>query len=319
MSAPKIAVVIPCCRVKHKIKGVIEKIGMQVQAIYVVDDCCPDRSGEFVRAEVKDARVKVLTHEINQGVGGALVTGYKAALEDGCDIVVKLDGDGQMDPGLIPRFVEPIAAGIADYVKGNRFYALEFLTGMPPVRALGNSGLSFISKIASGYWDLMDPTNGYTAIYSEALRRIPLDKIDKRYFFESDMLFRLNIIRAVVQEVPMPAHYGDETSSLRISRTLLEFPWKYLNRFLKRIFYSYFLRDFNVCSLQLIAGLLLTAFGSAFGLWHWWLSYSKGVIATTGTVMVAALPVILGFQLLLAVSTYDVMNVPRRPLRRSLT
>jgi dolichol-phosphate mannosyltransferase len=310
----KTAVVIPCYRVRRHIGGVLAGIGPEVDAIFVVDDGCPDGSGRFVKEAVSDARIRVIFHDRNRGVGAAMATGYRAALDDGAEIVVKLDGDGQMDPSLIPRFTAPLRQRTADYVKGNRFFHPDYLLSMPGIRVLGNTLLSFANKLISGYWDLMDPANGFTAIHRTALQLVPLDKIDRRYFFESDMLFRLNVARAVVVDTPMQAVYADEKSNLRVRRVLFDFPWRYLNRFAKRVFFNYFLRDFNLGTLALVFGTLLTIFGTTFGLYHWIISHSAGTDSSAGTVMVAALPVILGFQLLLFFLQFDILSVPRKPL-----
>ena len=310
----KTAVVIPCYRVRRHIGDVLAKIGAEADVIFVVDDCCPEGTGRFVEETVKDPRVRVLFHAENLGVGGAMITGYRAALDAGAEIVVKLDGDGQMDPRLIPRFTAPLRAKTADYAKGNRFFHPDYLLRMPKIRVLGNTLLSFANKLISGYWDLMDPANGFTAIHRTALQLLPLDKIDVRYFFESDMLFRLNVARAVVTDTPMHAVYADEKSNLRIGRVLLVFPWQYLNRLVKRLFFNYFLRDFNAGTLALVFGLLLASFGTIFGLYHWLAGEFSGTEATAGTVMLAALPVILGFQLLLFFLQFDILSVPRKPL-----
>ncbi|HZV64622.1 MAG TPA: glycosyltransferase family 2 protein, partial [Telluria sp.] len=189
-----IAVVIPSYRVTRQVLDVIAGIGPEVSRIYVVDDQCPDSSGTLVRGACADPRVTVLQHAKNLGVGAAVMTGYRAAIADGATIIVKLDGDGQMDARLIPNFVAPILAGEADYTKGNRFYDLEQIHAMPPMRLFGNALLSLLTKLSSGYWDLFDPTNGYTAIHADAARHLPFDKISQRYFFETDMLFRLNTL-----------------------------------------------------------------------------------------------------------------------------
>jgi len=313
----RIAAVVPCFRVRAHVLDVLAAMPPEVARVYVVDDACPERSGELVRERCADPRVVVLTHERNLGVGGAMVTGYEAALADGADIVVKIDGDGQMDPALIPRFVRPLLAGEADYAKGNRFYDRDFLQGMPAIRVFGNALLSLVSKIASGYWNVMDPTNGYTAIHRAALAALPLAKLDRRYFFESDMLFRLYTIRAVVRDVPMRARYAGERSSLRVRRVLAEFPAKYMNRGVKRIFYAYFLRDFNAGTLQLVLGILASLAGATYGLARWSKSIATGVPATSGEVMIAALPLLVGVQLLLGALNYDVQNLPREPLSRN--
>ena len=314
-----VAVVIPSYKVTRHILGVIAGIGPEVARIYVVDDKCPDGSGAFVREHCRDPRVVVLEHEVNQGVGGAVMTGYRAAIADGARVMVKIDGDGQMDGSLIPNFIAPILAGEADYTKGNRFFNLERLGAMPPLRLFGNAVLSLMTKLSSGYWDLFDPTNGFTAIHADAARYLPFDKISKRYFFESDMLFRLNILGAVVADVPMDAVYGDEESNLKVSKVLPEFLGKHASRLVKRYVYLYLLRDFNIGSLYSILGALLCLAGLIFGGLHWVQSAATGAPASSGTVMVAALPVIIGIQFLIAFLHYDVSNVPREALSPELT
>jgi dolichol-phosphate mannosyltransferase len=313
---PSVAVVIPCYRVSGQVQDVLARIGPEVHRIFVVDDCCPEQTGDFVERNCTDARVSVIRHADNQGVGGAMVTGYRAALAAGAEIVVKIDGDGQMDPALIPRFVKALAQGQADYTKGNRFYDLESLRTMPRVRLLGNAVLSLVNKISSGYWDVMDPTNGYTAIHRTVLSHLPLAKIDRGYFFESDMLLRLYTLRAVVRDVPMTAHYADETSNLRVGRVLFTFPFKYLRAAFKRVFYSYFLRDFNAGTLQLLGALVIGGAGALYGAAKWALSIRSGVAATSGEVMIAALPVLVGVQFLLGALQFDIQNVPRDPLQQ---
>lgn len=313
-----VAVVIPCYRVRASIQRVIASIGQEVGAIYVVDDACPEASGKFVQENCSDPRVAVLFHDSNQGVGGAVITGYRAALEDGADIIVKLDGDGQMDASLIPYFIEPIQTGEADYTKGNRFYEIESVTKMPLVRLVGNAGLSFLTKLSSGYWGLFDPTNGYTAICARIVPYLPLDKLARGYFFESDMLFRLNTLRAVVIDLPADAIYGDEISNLKVTRELPRFALKNLNNFLKRILYNYFLRGFNYASLELILGLGLTSFGVIFGAMHWLRGQQMESMASAGTVMLAGLSIMVGIQMLLGFLQYDITNQPSLPLQRKI-
>ncbi len=310
-----ISVVIPCYKVKSRILQVISNIGPEVQKIYAVDDFCPENSGKCIEENCKDPRVKVIYHTSNKGVGGAVITGYKEAISGGAEIIIKLDGDGQMNPALIPNLIKSILSGDADYCKGNRFFHIESLSAMPNIRLFGNSILSLTNKLVNGYWNIVDPTNGFTAIHSKALILLPLDKIDNRYFFESDMLFRLSTIRAVVKDVAMDSIYNGEKSNLKISRVIFDFPSKYLNRFIKRIFYNYLLRDFNAGSLQLFLGILLFLFGLIFGAYHWIVSYKLFSFASSGTVMLAALPLILGFQLLLGALNFDVQNIPKTPIQ----
>jgi len=313
---PIIAVVIPCYKVRNHILSVISSIGPEIHQIYVVDDCCPDGSGDFVETNCRDKRVQIIRNPENQGVGGAVMAGYKAAITDGMDIIVKVDGDGQMDPSLIPGFVAPIVSGEADYTKGNRFFNLEEIRVMPKARLFGNAALSLINKLSSGYWDLFDPTNGYTAIHGDIVRRLPLKKISCRYFFETDMLFRLNTLRAVVIDIPMDSRYGDEISNLRISEIVGEFFLKHARNFGKRIFYQYYLRDMSIASIELPIGLLMLVFGLFFGAYHWITSWLTGFPTLSGTVMLSAIPIIIGVQFILAFLSYDISSVPRRSLHR---
>jgi dolichol-phosphate mannosyltransferase len=314
--ASAIAVVIPSYKVRRHILDVLARIGPEVSCIYVVDDGCPDGSGEYVKSNCIDQRVQVVRHSENQGVGGAVMTGYKAAIADGVDIIVKVDGDGQMDPAFIPDLVAPIVAGEADYTKGNRFFDLEDVRTMPRMRLFGNTVLSLMTKVSSGYWNLFDPTNGYTAIHSDVARRLPFSKISRRYFFETDMLFRLNTLRAVVVDVPMPARYCDEISAMNVSAVIGEFFYKHVRNFAKRIFYNYYLRDMSLSSFELPVGLAMLLFGLIFGGYKWLHFMSIGRPAPAGTVMLSALPVIIGLQLILAFVGHDTSSVPNRPLHR---
>lgn len=314
----RIAVIIPSYKVRQHILDVIARIGPEVERVYVVDDCCPEGSGEYVKANCMDPRVKVVFNEVNQGVGGATLRGFAEAAREGGEILVKIDGDGQMDPALIPKFVAPIVAGRADYTKGNRFYNPEDVMTMPRVRLIGNAVLSFMSKLSTGYWQLFDPTNGYLAIHARVFSLLPVEKVAQRYFFETDLLFRLNTIRAAVQDIPMSAVYGDEVSNLRIHKELGRFFVGHARNLGKRVAYNYFVRDFGVASLQLLGGVLTMGFGLVFGAVKWYQSAAAGVDTPAGTVMIATLPVILGFQLLLAFLGQDIANTPREPLHDRL-
>ena len=314
----RIAVAIPCYKVTQHVLGVIAAIGPEVHAIYAVDDACPDHSGNFIQTHNQDPRVKVLFNPENRGVGGAIITAYKAAIADGMDIVVKIDGDGQMNPALLPKFIRPLLRGEADYTKGNRFFRPESVQAMPPVRLFGNAVLSFMTKLSCGYWNLMDPTNGYTAARTCVLAELPLDKLEKRYFFETDMLFRLNTLRAVVKDIPMDSVYADEESNLKIGKVLPEFLKKHASRLWRRYVYNYFVRDFNVGTLYSLFGVLLLTVGTTFGAMHWLDSALSKHPATSGTVMLAALPVLIGIQFLIAFLHYVVSNLPTDTLSNTL-
>lgn len=311
-----IIVVIPCYRVRAKILGVLAAMGPEVDRIIVVDDACPEQSGDAVAQACQDPRVQVLRLPVNQGVGGAVCAGYRAALDAGARVVVKVDGDGQMDPALIPALIHPILTGQADYSKGNRFHALGDLADMPKIRLFGNAALSFLTKLSSGYWQSFDPTNGFTAIHRAALQRLPLAAISRRYFFESDMLYHLGQIRAVVCDFPMRAVYADEQSGLRPFGVILPFLRGHLRNLGRRVVYSYFVRGFSLASVELLLGLILGAFGIAFGAHAWWQSAATGQLASAGTVMLSALPIILGLQLFLSWLNFDVAAEPRVALSR---
>lgn len=314
-----IAVVIPCYRVTNTMLEVIARIGPEVGAIYVVDDACPEKIGDLIEREVHDQRVHVIRRERNGGVGAATLTGMSAAAAAGARVLVKIDGDGQMNPALIASFVAPILDGRADYTKGNRFFSPKFVRGMPVVRIIGNGVLSFMTKLSSGYWTIFDPTNGFVAIHAEVFSLLPRDKLAPRYFFESDLLFRLNLLRAHVVDIPLQAIYGNEVSNLRVWQVIVPFAWRHLRNFVKRVVYSYFIRDFSIASLYLAFGVPLFLFGAAYGAYEWIAHARAGVIASAGTVMLAALPVMTGFQLVLSFLAYDVASVPRSALHPLLS
>jgi glycosyltransferase involved in cell wall biosynthesis len=313
---PRIAVVIPCYRVRDTILDVIARIPERVATIICVDDACPEGAGDFIEAQCRDPRVSVVRNAKNLGVGGAMITGYQAALARDIDIVVKIDGDGQMDPAILSDFVDPLIEGLADYTKGNRFFWPKSTQGMPLLRLVGNTGLSFLTKASSGYWRIMDPTNGYTAIHSTALRALPLDRVANRYFFESDMLFRLYNARALVLDIPMDARYAGEKSSLSVHRILLPFLMMNLRNMGKRFVYNYFLHDFNMASVMAILGVPLLLFGVVFGTMEWLESNRLGTTASAGTVMVAALPIIVGLQFILSAMSFDLNNQPQIALQK---
>jgi glycosyltransferase involved in cell wall biosynthesis len=316
---PIIAVVVPCYRVTRQILDVLEGIGPEVAQVYCVDDACPDRSGDFIAQHCNDSRVAVLRHPENQGVGGAVMSGYRAAIASGATILVKVDGDGQMDPAMIPKLIAPILRSAADYTKGNRFWDLTHIQRMPLVRRLGNLGLSFLAKLSTGYWDVFDPTNGFTAIHASVAARLPARSISRRYFFETDVLFRLNTLRAVVVDVPMDAKYGDEVSHLSVAKVLFEFAWKHLRNAAKRILYNYFLRDLTIGSIELVAAVSLGAFALGFGGHHWMASAIAGTVTPVGTIMIATVAAMSALQFFLAFIAHDIASVPRIPLHPLLS
>lgn len=313
--APHLCVVVPLYRAEAHILRVLEGIPAFVRSVVVVDDCSPDGSWTRVRLH-SDPRVQLLRHDRNQGVGGAMLSGYRRARELGAEVVVKMDADGQMDPAWLLHLIRPILAGEADYTKGNRFLHARELKGMPFPRRIGNLALSFLAKLASGYWGVFDPTNGYTAIHAAILPLLNERAIDRRFFFETSMLVELGLVGAVVKDVHIPARYGDETSNLSERSALLRFPPRLLRSCLRRIWVQHFIRDFGLFSIFLIAGSVLFAFGVGFGAYHWIHNWNLGVGTPLGTIMLSVLPIILGVQLLLQALVLDVQNAPAAPLHR---
>jgi dolichol-phosphate mannosyltransferase len=243
-----------------------------------------------------------------------MLTGYHKALEMGAQVLVKIDGDGQMDMEQLPQLLTPLVEGRADYAKGNRFRDFKSLQKMPLIRRIGNLGLGFLSKAATGYWNMFDPTNGFIAIRSAVLAQLPLDKIDRTYYFETSMLANLYLLGAVVKDVPMPARYRGETSSLLIGRILFEFPLKLIATLIRRLVLKNFIYDFSMASIYFLTGLPLLLFGLVFGIYKWIHYASIQIPAPTGTVILPTLSVLLGIQFLLSAIEIDLRSVPTEPL-----
>jgi len=313
---PRIVVVIPAYNESQHIAGVIASIPPEVASVIVVDDASRDRTVDVIR-QIGDPRVTLIQHDSNRGVGGAVCSGYKRALALGADIVVKVDGDGQMDPSRIGDLIAPILHHRADYAKGARFFKARELRRMPIARLIGNLGLSFITKLASGYWNVMDPANGFTAIHRQALEQLSLDTLSRGFFFETDMIIHLYYMQAVIADVQMPAYYGDEQSALSPLKALFTFPGKLTGAFIRRILWRYFIHDFTACSLFIVVGLSLFLGGISFGAITWIHNSIRHLITPTGTVMLAVVPLLLGFQLLLQAVVLDIQNVPKTSIQDS--
>ena len=310
-----IAVVIPCYRVEREINMVITNLPRYLRYIIVVDDASPDKTAEIVgRAAQKDHRILLICHEKNRGVGGAMVTGFSKALELGAQIVIKVDGDGQMDMAYLPDLIAPLIEARADYTKGNRFRDFQALQKMPLVRRMGNMALGFLTKAATGYWNLLDPANGFVAIRSSVIAQLPLDQIDHTFFFETSMLANLYLIKAVVKDVPIPARYQGEISNLSVRNILLEFPFKLLKTFIRRLVLKNLIYDFSMASIYIFTGLPLLLFGFIFGSTRWLYYATRGVPAPTGTVILPTLSVLLGVQFMIAAIEIDLRSTPTEPL-----
>lgn len=314
-----IIAVVPAYRVEGEIGSVIAALPHYLKHVIFVDDASPDRTAEVLKnAAEKDRRFIVIRHSRNQGVGGAMISGFQKALELNPDVVIKIDGDGQMDMSHLPDLLLPVLQNKADYTKGNRFRDFRALQKMPVIRRIGNMALGFLTKAATGYWGLFDPTNGFVAIHGKVLAQLPLEKIDKSYFFETSMLARLYLLGAVIKDIPMPAIYGNEVSNLSIRRSLIEFPIKLMRTFVHRMVLKNLIYDFSMASIYMLAGFPLLLFGLTFGIIKW-IQYAKiGVPAPTGTVMLPTLSVIVGIQFIVAAIEIDLRSIPREPLSQQL-
>jgi glycosyltransferase involved in cell wall biosynthesis len=263
-----IAVVVPCYKEETQIRGVIETMPSFVDRIIIVDDRSPDGTADVVRECMRThPNVELLIHEENRGVGAGIATGYKRALDLGMDVAVVMAGDGQMPPNELADIVRPVTSGQADYSKANRLVVQDAWATIPRARFLGNSMLSLLTKIASGYYQVADSQTGYTAITAAMLRRLDLDAMYPRYGYPNDMLVRLNVLRArVVDVASVPVYDVGEQSGIKIRRVLFTMSWLLLKRFVWRLWKLYVVRDFHPLILFYVLGIAMLAFGTLGGL-----------------------------------------------------
>lgn len=306
-----VAAVVPAYKEEAHIKTVIATMPDYVDHIVVVDDCSPDNTSREAES-TGDERVVVIRHAVNKGVGGAIITGHRSAMALGADIDVVMAGDAQMDPDYLPKLLDRVTDGGYGFAKANRFFNVGSYEGMPRYRVVGNVLLSFITKLASGYWHLFDPQNGYTAVRTSVLSDLPLDRVANRYSFENDLLIHLNIRQVSAVDVPIPAVYGAEVSSIRLSRVIPELLALLVKGFWRRVWYRYVLWSFSPVALLLTLGIALTSVGSVAGIWIFFAS--QGLAApTAGTVLLAVTPFGLGVQLLVAALQLDIQESPDQP------
>ena len=306
----RVAAVVPALNEASHIQGVLQRIPAFVDSVVVVDDHSADDTAA-VAAALGDPRVQIIRHPETRGVGGATVSGMQRALELGADLVVKIDGDGQMDPTQIESLLHPLIHQGYDYAKANRFLHANALRQMPRHRLVGNFLMTFLTKLASGYWHIFDPQNGYVAIKATALRALDLGQLARGFFFENDMLIRLNILNFRVKDVAMPAYYGGEESALRVNHVVVTFPFYLARGLWRRIWEKYVLRDFSPIAMFWLSGMPLMIFGGVVGALTWTHSLWVGRPATTGTVMLCVLPFLLGFELILQAIILEIRENPR--------
>ncbi|WP_430408541.1 glycosyltransferase family 2 protein [Kordia sp.] len=307
-----IGVIIPYYNAAKHLENVVNKLPLFISKIIIVDDCGKEPIPEsLVKQSTLSDRIIIVKNEKNLGVGGATKHGFQKAIDLQLDYVIKVDADDQMDSSYIPELLKPLIENKAEYAKGNRFKDFKALKQMPFVRKIGNLGLSFLTKVASGYWNNFDPTNGFFAIKVAVLKQLDFTNIHRDYYFESSLIAELYFQDARIKDVPMPANYGDEKSSMKVWQIPFIFIPKLTKTFLKRIFKSYFIYDFNIASVYLLFGFPMFLFGVVYGIYNWVHYASLGEFTPTGTIMLITVSLILGFQLLLQAIQYDILKAPK--------
>lgn len=308
----KIAVIVPAFNEERHIGRTIAEMPEYVDSIIVVDDASTDGTvGKVEKLAAADSRLTLITNERNKGKGSCVVQGFQQSMESGSAITALMDGDNQMPAEHLDSLLDAVIDGSLDGAKGNRFIASpQALSSMPKYRLVGNVLLTMMTKLASGYWSIFDSQNGYWAIRTATLGRLDLRRLARRYDLENSLLINLNIIGARVRDVAIPARYADEKSKIRIWRVTPRIMATLLGGLLQRIFYRYVLYSFHPVALFLFAGIPLVLWGTGFGIYVVITALGEPV-ATTGTVMMAVLPFLMGYQMLLAAFVLDILSEPK--------
>lgn len=305
----KIAVVVPAYDVEQHISKVIDSMPEYVDRIYVVDDCSRDGTAKITqdKAVRPGSKIILMRHQKNLGVGAAIVSGYRRALEDEMSVVAVMAGDGQMDPAELEKVCRPIVEGTADYVKGNRFFYGNVWQVMPRYRFLGNAVLSLLTKIASGYWKLADFQCGYTAISADILRRLPLDELYPRYGFPNDILVKLNVLNARISEVTVKPIYSGQKSGIKLLSVMPRINWLLIKGFCWRLKEKYVIRDFHPLIFFYLFGGLASLIGLALGIYLIIYRITQGPVSETSALF-AALFFLFGTQSLFFAMWFDMDN-----------
>ena len=298
----RVFVVVPAWNEEKLIGRVLDTMPEIVDRVIVVDDASTDRTVDVVAEAMGHlgGRVRVVRRTVNGGVGAAIVAGYKAALDEAQpdDLVAVMAGDAQMDPGDLPRLLSPLAAGLADYTKGNRLFTGEAWKIIPRHRYLGNAALSLLTKIASGYWHVADSQSGYTAITAEALKVLQLDRLYKRYGFPNHLLVELNNYDFRVRDVPIrPVYNIGEVSGIRLRRVVPTLAWLLVKCYVWRMKEKYIIRDFHPLIFFLVMGLMLTGGGLLLGGYIVFLRLRSGQLSPNAAIF-DAFCLIMGMQML---------------------
>lgn len=302
----RIAVVVPAHNEGAHIANVILTMPDFVDLVVVIDDASTDDTARIAE-DLQDPRTHVISLAQNQGVGGAILTGHAHVLKTDADVSVIMAGDGQMDPARLADLLGPITRGNVAFTKANRFFSMDSFEGMPWPRVVGNVLFSFLTKAASGYWNLFDPQNGYTAIHRSALERLPLDRIARRYEFENDLLIHLNILRVPAADVPIPARYGNEVSGIRMRAVVPRIVRQLVTGFWRRIFLKYVVNSFSPVAVMLFSGMAMLILGVAVGVFVAVKSLGPPE-ASAATVLLSVGPLLLGSHLLLYAWLLDIQD-----------
>jgi glycosyltransferase involved in cell wall biosynthesis len=304
LEGKRVAVVVPAFDEERLIGTTLSGIPDFVDRIFVVDDASRDGTAAAAGA-IGDDRVEVVTHEKNEGVGAAILTGYRRALDDGIDVTCVMAGDNQMDPADLEAIAGPVARGEVDYAKANRLFTGRAWEVIPRTRYLGNAVLSLLTKIASGYWHVADSQSGYTAVGRGALELLDLDRIYRRYGFPNDMLVHLNVINARVRDIPSRAVYGvGETSGIRLRRVIPSISWLLTKAFFWRMREKYVIRDFHPLVFFYVFGILFSLIGLVLGVTVTILRIGGNEL-TVATVVLVALLLMMGLLFTLFAMLFD--------------
>ncbi len=304
LEGKRVAVVVPAHDEERLVVETLQGIPEIADRIYVVDDASSDGTGERAR-ELGDPRVEVIRHDRNHGVGAAIVTGYRRALDEGIDVICVMAADNQMDPQELVDLVRPVALGEVEYAKANRLVSGEAWTVIPRTRYLGNAVLSLLTKIASGYWHVADSQAGYTAISRDALQRLDLDRLYPRYGFPNDMLVHLNVQNARVRDVASrPIYHVGEESGIKLRSVVPRISWLLFKAFWWRLGHKYVIRDFHPLVFFYVFGIFMTLVGVALGVIELVLRILGNEI-TTPTIVLVAVLLIAGLQLTLFAMWFD--------------
>jgi hypothetical protein len=306
----KSCVIIPYFKSGNLILDVLDKIPSEIDYVFIVNDSSPIPLPK-IEFEKYSFSISIIIHEENIGVGGAMKTGFKKALEnENIKFLFKVDSDDQMDLSYLPRMKQFLSN--FGFVKGNRLYDINIIKKMPFIRRFGNLGLSFITKFCTGYWDVQDPTNGYFGINRKTLEKLNLDNLHDSYFFETSLLGELFLNDVKIKSVKMPPIYKGEKSNMNVFLIPFEFIPKLFFLLFKRVLYKYFLFDLNIGSIYLLGSFVFFLSGSSFGIYHYQKNSSLGITTPAGTVIIFALSILVSFNLFLSWLDYDTKNFPKK-------